>query len=513
MRVGLSDRRQAQLRKHWLQRDLALKLQAEGKAILVYVDESYVHQNHFPKDCWFHPDRPHVVRPAGKGQRLIIVHAISKDGLVYAHVDGERPQPAEFDSGRYPTAEMVFRAKSSRGDYHDNMDTDVFMMWIDRRLLPAFRAKYGPDMTLVLVIDNAPYHHGRCEDGFFCAEHNKAEIAEKLTELGCTELSVKMTPDPKKQLAQPAEPPTPASPPEQYIGWYLIDVEDKECFEVTHLALDDSEYDQDMVLCVTKMAVQRGAKSWYALDAEKARAHGLQTWGQLVNDGTFRLIGFGDEAYVRISAFWRRYMQSPRRNKPDPMELVDGQDDEQAGGDGAPDTHMYPVQKLGERYNGRGLAGTGGPKLRWLRTAATKWIARHHPELHDTRLMRYCRDKNIQLVFTAPYEFDSQPIENVWRDVKGEVARRYYPGRTIGETREQLLHAFYTRITPEFCSKLILGTERYVNDQIQRDSEYKHLGRLGEFKDPPTVHRSDEIIDLTCLEDEHDDDLEDEDDV
>ena len=189
------------------------------------------------------------------------MHVISKDGLIYSRVDGERPQPAEFDSGKYPTAEMVFRAKSSRGDYHDNMDTDVFMMWIDRRLLPAFRAKYGPDMTLVLVIDNAPYHHGRCEDGFFCAEHNKAEIAEKLAELGCTELSVKMTVDPKKQLAQPAEPPTPASPPEQYIGWYLIDVEDKECFEVTHLALDDSEYDQDMVLCVTKMAVQRGAKS------------------------------------------------------------------------------------------------------------------------------------------------------------------------------------------------------------------------------------------------------------
>ena len=85
----------------------------------------------------------------------------------------------------------------------------------------------------------------------------------------------------------------------------------------------------------------------------------------------------------------------------------------------------------------RGLAGTGGPKLNWLKAAAIKWIAEHSPELHDTRLMLYCRGKNIQLVFTAPYEFDSQPIENVWRDVKGEVARKYYPGRTIGETREQ----------------------------------------------------------------------------
>ena len=123
--------------------------------------------------------------------------------------------------------------------------------------------------------------------------------------------------------------------------------------------------------------------------------------------------------------------------------------------------------------------------------------------------MRFCRGRNIQLVFTAPYEFDSQPIENVWRDVKGEVARRYYPGRTIVRTREQLLHAFYTRITPEFCTKLILGTEKYLNDQIQNDTEYSHLGRIGEFNDPPPVHRSGEIIDLTCIEDDHDDDLDD----
>ena len=60
--------------------------------------------------------------------------------------------------------------------------------------------------------------------------------------------------------------------------------------------------------------------------------------------------------------------------------------------------------------------------------------------------------------------------------------------------------------------KLILGTEKYLNDQIQKDDEYKHLCKIGYFVDPPAVHRSDEIIDLTCLEDDHDDDLDDEDD-
>ena len=75
--------------------------------------------------------------------------------------------------------------------------------------------------------------------------------------------------------------------------------------------------------------------------------------------------------------------------------------------------------------------------------------------------------------------------------------------------RDQLLNEFYTRITPDFCTKLIRGTERYLNEQIQKDPDFMHLGRIGEFVDPPSVHRSDEIIDLTCIEDEHDDDLDD----
>ena len=110
--------------------------------------------------------------------------------------------------------------------------------------------------------------------------------------------------------------------------------------------------------------------------------------------------------------------------------------------------------------------------------------------------------ENIQLVFTVLYEFDSQPIENVWRDVRGvvvrlRVVRQYYPGRTIGETRKQLLKAFYSHITPRFFNDLIKSSEEYINQLIAKDPEFKHLGKLAYFKDPPVVHRSDEIIDLT----------------
>ena len=176
--VVITEKRRRRLRKHYLQRDLALKLQARGEAIIVYMDESYVHQNHFPKNCWFHPDRPKVTRPAGKGKRLIIIYAITVDGLLRYCPAGEDnpPAPGEFDSGIYPTSEMVYRAKSARGDYHDQMDCDTFMLWMQRRLVPAFESKY-PGKTMILCLDNAPYHHGRHKDGFWCKEHNKSEIA------------------------------------------------------------------------------------------------------------------------------------------------------------------------------------------------------------------------------------------------------------------------------------------------------------------------------------------------
>lgn len=64
---------------------------------------------------------------------------------------------------------------------------------------------------------------------------------------------------------------------------------------------------------------------------------------------------------------------------------------------------------------------------------------------------------------TSSYEFDSLAIENVWRDVKGQVVLKYFPRHTIGETRTQLLRAFKTRIDGEFCNKLIISSEKYLN--------------------------------------------------
>ena len=122
--------------------------------------------------------------------------------------------------------------------------------------------------------------------------------------------------------------------------------------------------------------------------------------------------------------------------------------------------------------------------------------------------MRYCRDKNIKLVFTAPYEFDSQPIENVWRDVKGGAARLYYPLHTITEIRKQLINTFNTRISPEFCQKLIINSEKYLNEQISNDPECSKLGKIDYFVNPPDINVSDEVLDFDGVDMVSDEDPE-----
>lgn len=61
-----------------------------------------------------------------------------------------------------PTAEMIFPAgKNSKG--YQNMDCDMFMAWLEKRLWPTFKKMYGNDGKMVLILDNAAHHHGMDE--------------------------------------------------------------------------------------------------------------------------------------------------------------------------------------------------------------------------------------------------------------------------------------------------------------------------------------------------------------
>ena len=138
----------------------------------------------------------------------------------------------------------------------------------------------------------------------------------------------------------------------------------------------------------------------------------------------------------------------------------------------------------------------------------------HHPHLHHTRLQKWANTHNVDLLFTTPYDFNAQPIENVWRDVKNDVALKYFPKRTIGDTREQLLNAFDTRITPELAGKLIRQSENEMMKMIEKDELFTGLGRIGYFSDQPSIPACTEYIDLSMSNiEEHDDESSSDDDI
>ena len=101
----------------------------------VYLDESYVNKNHSNDFVWyFDDDGPWIQKPTGKGERLIIINAITKDGWV-------------------PGAKLTFKSTKKTGDYHGQMNQELFTKWFKEKLLPNI-----PKKSLV-IMDNASYHN------------------------------------------------------------------------------------------------------------------------------------------------------------------------------------------------------------------------------------------------------------------------------------------------------------------------------------------------------------------
>lgn len=108
-----------------------------GKPICpeVYLDESYVNKNHSNDFVWYsNEDGPWIQKPTGKGERLIILNAITRDGWV-------------------PGAKVIFKSSRKTGDYHGQMDWALFEKWFVEALLPNI-----PDGSII-VMDNASYHN------------------------------------------------------------------------------------------------------------------------------------------------------------------------------------------------------------------------------------------------------------------------------------------------------------------------------------------------------------------
>jgi hypothetical protein len=121
------------------QRDLrAKRANRRGDDVLrpeVSVAESYVNKNHSNDFIWYaDEDGPWVQKPTGKGERLIIMHAMTKSGWILG-------------------AQLTFKSTRKTGDSHGQMHHDLCTTWFTEPWLPNI-----PEQALI-IMDNASYHN------------------------------------------------------------------------------------------------------------------------------------------------------------------------------------------------------------------------------------------------------------------------------------------------------------------------------------------------------------------
>ena len=178
----------ARIRQFILEYAAALAEEQAGTAVIVYVDESYIHAHHASKKGWFHASDRDVIGD-DDGTRLIILHAMTDSGLLAV------PDTVATNWLSEPalTAELVFEEVLEDGqddsDYHNTMTGAKFVAWLRNRLLPTFTALY-PGKKMFLVMDNAGYHRPRDESWVSSSKaQNKHALAHLLLDLGVSQLT------------------------------------------------------------------------------------------------------------------------------------------------------------------------------------------------------------------------------------------------------------------------------------------------------------------------------------
>ena len=129
----------------------------------IYLDETYVNKNHSNDFTWYSSDDgPWIQKPSGKGERLIIINAITKNGWV-------------------KNAKLVFKSTRKTGDYHGQMDGELFQKWFSEKLIPNI-----PDNSNI-ILDNASYHNILSESSAPIALSSKERIFKwlELNKIAC----------------------------------------------------------------------------------------------------------------------------------------------------------------------------------------------------------------------------------------------------------------------------------------------------------------------------------------
>jgi hypothetical protein len=111
-----------------------------------------VNKNHSNDVIWYwDEDGPWVQKPTGKGERLILMQAMTKTGW-------------------RPTAQLVVKSPRKTGDSHGQMPHELCSTWFSEQWLPN-----SPQDALIMM-DHAPSHNGLSPHAAPTASGKKAAI-------------------------------------------------------------------------------------------------------------------------------------------------------------------------------------------------------------------------------------------------------------------------------------------------------------------------------------------------
>lgn len=145
----------------------------EFRKDIVYLDESYINQNHVSKYGYFIPEVAEKInKPSGKGPRIVMASALNSEGWLgckQAEIVNQLKQP-KADGSHWYKSIKYWIATSKKKDYHKNFDQEVFFKYFKTHILSMLTK------PSIIVLDNASYHEYYDKNAFFPRKAKKGEL-------------------------------------------------------------------------------------------------------------------------------------------------------------------------------------------------------------------------------------------------------------------------------------------------------------------------------------------------
>jgi hypothetical protein len=134
------------------------------------------------------------------------------------------------------------------------------------------------------------------------------------------------------------------------------------------------------------------------------------------------------------------------------------------------------------------------PTCKQMRTWIKSYLHKH-PDTNQTVLQQEFKRNGYQLIYSPPYQCDTQPIEMLWAYVKNYVGRVMSNDHSVKTVTLLTRQGFYgdqannhSPADATFCKSIIDHTHKWLNKWIDRDEELEGdinnvVGQIDESND------------------------------